>query len=66
MCYIRTEKNLNSAFAHVVVSIENSTFLLEFIDDCAGVGVEQVDEALQYVQMESGCDQFAMRAPFLT
>lgn len=64
--YTHTEKNLHSAFAHVVVSVENSAFLLEFVDNCAGVGIEQVDKALQHVQMESWRDQFAMRAPFLT
>lgn len=63
--YIRTEKDLDSAFAHIVVSVENSRFLLQFVDDCAGVGVEQVDEALKHVQVESRRDQFAMRAPFL-
>lgn len=48
------------------MAIEVAGLLLELVDDGAGVGVEEVDEALQYVQVEGGSDQLAVGAPFLT
>lgn len=66
-CYQLTEQNLDGAFAHVVVGIKGFASLLAHLGHhLAGVFVEQVDEALQDVQVECGCYQLAVRSPFIS
>lgn len=42
-----------------------TTFLVQFSNHLARVLVEQIDEALEHVQMECGRDELAMRTPFV-
>lgn len=62
-----TEKDFHSALAHVVMAIECFTgFLVHFVHHLARVFIEQINEALEDVQMEGRCNEFAMLAPFVT
>lgn len=50
----------------MIVCVERfTTFLVQFSNHLARVLVEQIDEALEHVQMECGRDEFAMRTPFV-
>lgn len=61
------QKDLHGRLGHVVVGVELLAVLLaHLLDDGARVGVEQVDEALQDVEMESRGDELAVGPPFLT
>lgn len=60
------EEDLDGAFGHVIMAIKFLVALLAHsLHHGARVGVEEVDEALEYVQVERRRDQFAMGAPFL-
>ena len=48
------------------MAVELSSFLLQFVDNGPGVGVEQVNETLQHVQVEGRSDQLAVIPPLLT
>jgi len=49
------------------MAIKSATILrTQFPHHITRVLVEQLDEALQDIQMECGCNQFAVRSPFLT
>lgn len=52
-----TQKNFNGGFWHVIMAVEFfAVFFGQFLDDIAAVGVEEVDEGFEDVQMEGGCD----------
>lgn len=56
-----TQKNLNGALAHVVVTIKGlSVEGAHFLAHMSTVVVEQLDEALQHVEVESRRDQFSV------
>lgn len=63
--FLLTQKDFNGSFRHVVMSIEFfSIFLGQFLDYVATVSIEEIDEWLQYVQVESGRDEFSVSPPF--
>lgn len=62
-----TQENLDGALAHVVVTVEGlSVEGAHLLAHVPAVVVEQLDEALQHVEVESRRDQFPMRPPFVT
>lgn len=61
------KQNFHRTFTHVVMAIERFPGLLvHLIHHQSGILVEQIDEALEHVQMEGRSDEFAMLAPFVT
>ena len=41
-------------------------FLVHLLHHQSGVFIEQIDEALEHVQMEGGSDELAVLTPFVT
>lgn len=63
----RLEKDLDGALGHVIVAVECFVALLAHaLDDRSGVGVEEVDETLEDVQVEGRGNQFTVGTPFRT
>lgn len=61
------EEDLDGAFGHIVVAVEFLVaFLIHPFHHCTRIGVKEIDEALEDVQVESRRDQFAMGSPFRT
>lgn len=61
------QKNFNGTFRHVIVTIEFlANFFFKFGNYVTGIGVEEIDETLEHVQVESRGYQFTMSTPFLT
>lgn len=64
---ILTQKDLHSAFAHVVVTVKClSIECTHFLAHESWIVIEQFDETLENVQVEGRGDQFSMCPPFLT
>lgn len=61
------EEDLDGALGHVIVTVELLVGLLAHsFHDGARIRVEQIDEALEHVQVERRGDQFTVGAPFWT
>lgn len=59
------EKDLDCALGHIVVAVEHLPGLfVHLFHDRARICIEQIDEALQHVQVERRGDQFTVCAPF--
>lgn len=59
------EEDLDGALGHVVVAVEFLVALLTHpLHQRARIGIKEVDETLQHVQVECWRDQFAVGAPF--
>lgn len=62
-----TQKDLHGALAHVVVTVKSfSLQIAHLLADMSAVVVEQLDEALEHVEMECWRDELSMRSPFVT
>lgn len=62
-----TQQDFNRRLAHVVMGIEGLAHLgVQLGHHLTRILVEQIDEALQHVQMEGGRDQLTMRTPLVS
>jgi hypothetical protein len=62
-----TQKNLDGALAHVVVTVESLAVQLpHLLAHESRVVVEELNEALQHVEMECRRNQLSVGSPFLT
>lgn len=61
-----TQQDLHGGFAHVIMTVERLAHLIgQFLDDMPRVLVEQVNEALQHVQVECRGDDASVGPPFV-
>lgn len=61
------QQDFHGRLGHVVVTVEFlANFFAHLVNHSARVCVEQINETLQHVQMESRGNQFAMSSPFLS